>query len=994
MRHWRLLILALVLLILAVTAFWWAPPLLTFAEVNSNLIQSLESLLAILLGLSGLITGWLGWRQRQNEQAANADSRRDSVPQVKVKNRVETGGGDYVGASQNKAQIEGDVLAPVIVGDGGTINNNPTTVIQNGRPKTNPDELRRSYLNYVFETAGILQLSGIDPKAARESSANLSLSAVYTALLTQTTEDQERMERAVMPERSQKKRSALEQLNQYPRLVLLGEPGSGKSTFVNFVALCLAGEALEHSEANLSLLTSPLPQEEGEREEPKPQPWKHRALLPVRVVLRDFAARGLPAAGEAATAKHLWEFIAKELDACDLSEYARHMNIELRERGGLLLVDGLDEVPGAEQRRVQIKQAVEGFARSYPKVRILVTSRTYAYQNQDWQLNGFQTAILAPFSRAQIDQFITRWYDQVAAVRGMNEDDAQGRAGLLRRAIFGSDRLMGLAERPLLLTLMASLHAWRGGSLPEKREELYADTVDLLLDSWESQRVMRGPKGELVLAQPSLVEWLKVDRQKVRDLLNALAFQAHSAQPELVGTADIPQAQLVNGLMRVANNPDVNPSRLVEFLRDRAGLLLPRGDGVFTFPHRTFQEYLAACYLTDHDYPDTVADLACGDFNRWREAALLAAAKAGRGSASTVWALVEALCDADVKETSLNEACRLWGAHLAGQVLVESADLEKANERNRRKVERVRGWLVHILRQEEMPTRERAAGSSLAKLGDPRFRADVWYLTDDPLLGFVEIPAGPFLMGSDIKKDGVAFKNEQPQHTVHLPRFWIGRYPVTVAQYRAFVEDSGYKTTYAASLRRVDNHPVVLVTWHDALGYCQWLTEKLRASSDTPESLRSVLQKGGQVALPSEVEWEKAARGMDGRIYPWGDDFDSNKANTDESRIGETSAVGCFPGGASPYGVEEMSGNVWEWTRSISKAYPYDPRDGERENLRAGDNVARVLRGGSWSNNGRVARCASRNGLNPNDWFDNVGFRVVVLPSNPLNSNSSGPLML
>jgi len=156
---------------------------------------------------------------------------------------------------------------------------------------------------------------------------------------------------------------------------------------------------------------------------------------------------------------------------------------------------------------------------------------------------------------------------------------------------------------------MSSLHAWRGGSLPEKREELYADAVDLLLDWWEKRKVKRAG-GELVLVEPSLTEWLKTDYGKVRGLLNQLAYQVHKSQPEMVGTADIDGNELVKGLMKLSSDPDLRPRRLVEYLSNRAGLLVPRGDNVYAFPHRTFQEYLAACYLTDQqDYLDLVSGL-------------------------------------------------------------------------------------------------------------------------------------------------------------------------------------------------------------------------------------------------------------------------------------------------------------------------------------------------------------------------------------------------
>jgi hypothetical protein len=416
-------------------------------------------------------------------------------------------------------------------------------------PGASPQALRRTYLQRVAQQTRYLTLSGVDRKGVGdEGGGELRLSAVYTALLTRqpdpgfrlmaSAEDAERLRATGVrlfeqEQREARQLSALEMLNHEPYLALLGDPGSGKSTFVNFVALCLAGEALGYEEANLALLTAPLPAEERD-ETPRPQPWDHSPLLPVRIVLRELAARGLPEPGQPVGGDTLWAFIVSELGET-LAEYAPHLKGELLEQGGLILLDGLDEVPDPRRRREQVKQAVQGFADSFPRCRFLVTSRTYAYQRQDWKLDRFMTVVLSPFTPGQIARFVDGWYAHVGAIRGWDPADAQGRATLLKTAIQRSERLGELATRPLLLTLMASLHAWRGGSLPERREELYADAVDLLLDQWESPKVVRDAAGQPLVRQPSLAEWLKVDRAVVRAELDRLAFEAHRDQPDLAG---------------------------------------------------------------------------------------------------------------------------------------------------------------------------------------------------------------------------------------------------------------------------------------------------------------------------------------------------------------------------------------------------------------------------------------------------------------------------
>ena len=629
-----------------------------------------------------------------------------------------------------------------------------------------------------------------------------------------------------------------------------------------------------------------------------------------------------------------------------------------------------------------------GFAADFPRCRFLVTSRTYAYQRQDWKLPGFAEGVLAPFGWGQIERFVDNWYAHVATLRGQNPTDAQGRATLLKEAIRRNDRLLVLAERPLLLTLMASLHAWRGGELPEKREALYDNAVDLLLNLWEKPKVVRDTDGKPVVLQPGLAEWLRVDKTAVRDLLNDLAFEAHRDQSGLVGTADIAEDRLVNRLVKLSNNPDVKPGRVIEYVCDRAGLLAARGEGVYTFPHRTFQEYLAACHLTDDDYPDKLAKLTLTDGDRWREVALLAGAKAARGSATSVWNLAEALCCHDV--ATQPAPGRYLAALLAAQTLIENGALARISERNQSKAARVHQWLRAIIEGGALGPVDRAAtGDALAVFGDDR--PGIGVRDGVPDIAWCEVPAGEFLMGS--KDDKLALGKETPQHRVKLEAFDISKYPITNAQFAAFVADGGYAERQRQCWTKdgwkwkgqrggpdkqggvfdLPNHPAVMVTWYEALAFCTWLGSKL----------------GRDVTLPSEAQWERAARGPDGRIYPWeGETITPDHANFDQTGINTTTTVGIFPKGASPCGALDMSGNVWEWTRSLwgedwqksSYNYPYTAADG-REDLDASNNVLRVLRGGAFGNDARHVRCASRDRNYPELPLQDIGFRVVASPN-------------
>jgi formylglycine-generating enzyme required for sulfatase activity len=243
---------------------------------------------------------------------------------------------------------------------------------------------------------------------------------------------------------------------------------------------------------------------------------------------------------------------------------------------------------------------------------------------------------------------------------------------------------------------------------------------------------------------------------------------------------------------------------------------------------------------------------------------------------------------------------------------------------------------------------------------------------------FCRIPAGSFLIGSK-NDDKDADDNEKPQHMVKIPYdYWLARFTVTNEQYGAFVRAKGgqHPVSY---WRQKKDHPVVNVSWQNAVEYCRWFNSFWQAMPVQPILSFGIRLSSLVLRLPTEAEWEKAACATDGRLYPWGSQFDRNKCNTIESGKGYTTPVGAYsPAGDSPYGCADLGGNVWEWTHSLFKKYPYKVNDGRETEHKAGN---RVLRGGAFSDFSRFARCVYRYGNYVDDRFNDGGFRVCIAPS-------------
>jgi len=259
-------------------------------------------------------------------------------------------------------------------------------------------------------------------------------------------------------------------------------------------------------------------------------------------------------------------------------------------------------------------------------------------------------------------------------------------------------------------------------------------------------------------------------------------------------------------------------------------------------------------------------------------------------------------------------------------------------------------------------------------------------------LDFVKIPVGEFRFGSNSRKDHQADSDEQPQHKLSVTDYYIMKHPVTNAQYRVFTDATGHRLPlfWENEVFPADkaDHPVVGVSYRDAIAFCRWAGEAT----------------GLPMRLPTEPEWEKAARGTDGQIYPWGNKWDMEKCNTRERKLNGTTPVGHYsPAEDSPYGLTDLAGNVQEWLSNLFGSYPYDPDDGREllvdnldhdqlmprlwdtgctavpSSLEASLNKS-VIRGSSWRETEYQSRCAYRSWAAPLHRSDDTSFRCCYEP--------------
>lgn len=803
----------------------------------------------------------------------------------------------------------------------------------------------------------------------------------------------------------------------YKKIVIVGDAGSGKSALMQWAGMTAAQAYLfrkvsAEQKTFLKAIGFNL---------------IFRRYLPLLVPLRKFYAHcmenKLPVDSNSLYA-FICEYSTREYRKEGLPENLFRRLLKWR---CLIMFDGMDEVEF--KARVDVRSALEGLvshsANSAGNI-YLVTTRPSAAEVTS-QLVGFETATVLPITPEKRERMIELWCNAVYPTLTEADDKA---SDLLRR--IESPLVNEMATTPLMINIFALVY-YHSRDLPSQRAELFEQAVKALLTDPHKQG-QAAADTELWGGRPV--------SQRIDDMA-LIAYILHDEGKPSIFADDLLSREEFWRRFGDEKNIELAKQKASDFLElvARRGGLLRQDGKTYDFYIRRFREFLAGHYVAQkmEEHWDVVLQKhvhARGD--QWIEPLLLSLGFLAYSNDNKAKKLMQALTRAAQDPERHNHAFTIAGIALA--------DLLK------NPTERVRGLFAEEKREfpaimqgilEKTPPVFSAdlryrLGLALAEIGDPRFQISIENKMKFVMPQLVDIPAGVFRMGTSeedekiIKEQGAkSWNGEKPAHNVFLSEYSIGKYPVTNAEFRCFWEQDGYnpdapwwsedgrkwrtgawesdlswlpsedlRETYKNWLaeRPVNrrnrpfwwddpkwnaaNLPVVGITWFEMEAYCNWL------SHVTSKPFR----------LPTEAEWEHAARGAENFIWSWGNTWDAERTNTGEAenKIGGTSPVGMYPHGVSPFGAQDMIGNVWEWCLDCYNDEEYKERAGKdvKDPCRVEGGNARVLRGGSWSNSRNLARCSVRRRYEPDNFDNSFGFRVVCspsfpsLPSESLNSES------
>ena len=542
--------------------------------------------------------------------------------------------------------------------------------VEHSHELTGSKYLENYYLKCLITQCDQLDISAIDEAHSDDhKSVPLRISDVFTTLFLKNIErlpdqsvaDVIRKERETpdaLAKSEHKERvpvQAIEAAGAVNRLVILGRPGGGKSTLVSHIAGQLAR----------------LRKDDAVTEKALPGWTSDHKPLPVRIIMRQFAAQ-MPDDGRQVSERIVWKFIEHQLEEMGCGQFFPALQHTLDEDGGVIFFDGLDEVSEADKarKRIIMVKAIQEFVASLTKCRIIITCREYAYSKDDaWRLPEFVFPVveLDLFRAEQIKAFTRTWYLKTGPRKGWTEKRCLTEAENLYQAVVSWDHLRELGQYPLLLTLMAQVHG-RDGSLPEDRADLYERAVNLLLTHWENRIEIDGNGSRTV--KPGRVMQLDVRAEVLRNALKRVALAA-------IVREDL-RLELDNGLECGLDRAE----EVLTYIQHRAGLLQDNGAGTFAFPHRTFQEYLAATgIMVRDDCEEFLCECIQRDLAWWQEVFLLAAGSR-RKTPKIIYEMLDTLLPDDADNDTIDAATASY-AQLAARAMSETKFIELVIDKNK-----------------------------------------------------------------------------------------------------------------------------------------------------------------------------------------------------------------------------------------------------------------------------------------------------------------------
>jgi formylglycine-generating enzyme required for sulfatase activity/predicted MPP superfamily phosphohydrolase/energy-coupling factor transporter ATP-binding protein EcfA2 len=608
----------------------------------------------------------------------------------------------------------------------------------------------------------------------------------------------------------------------------------------------------------------------------------------------------------------------------------------LSHQKALFLIDGLDEVPG--HLRSNLVNMMAQFQFDYKENRFLITGRPHGITGEAAARFGDDFHDIEPLNHQKIENFINKWFKAVSGrATGLGEFTAGGMISDFRQ----HEHISAFTQNPLLLTAVCILYQ-DGKRIPEQRADLYNRIIHNLIHRRFSDPNHPGKENEIL------------------EFLMALAFEAQKKNRKTIEIADA--LEILRNIFpkKQEERQGHYKQRILKLFNEiepRCGLFDCVGSDEIQFTHLTFQEFLAAKYMVYED----IEWQPCLEKEWWEETLLLYTGFMSLDRKRTGNDIVETILTTKAKEEKEKKKRRRL-QFLGARAICDF----QPTKREESVVSLARDQLIELTESDADLEDRFQAGELVGNLGDTRISED----------NMVPVPAGEFIRGSDEIDE-----EEKPVKRIYLDDFMIGVYPVTNREFKGFIDDNGYNreefwTKEGWQWRQEENiaepgywynrkwngpnFPVVVVSWYEAETYANWL------SKVTDKIYR----------LPTEAEWEKAARGTGGRKYPWGDEFDKDLCNSEESGLDRTSPVGIFPKGKSPYGCFDMAGNVWEWCadwydgKYYRKSPAKNPTGPETGSLR-------VVRGGSWFNVAHDCACAFRGAYPPVFRVNVLGFRLA-----------------